>query len=93
VRAAVTAISADSRSAARRFQAQLRDLLVRLGDYPMVGVERPQIVGPPYRFVVFRGFPYLAVYDAHCQPPVIMRVPHGAQDLSNLLRDLPQNDS
>ena len=52
MRAAVTAISADSRSAARRFQTQLRDLLVRLGDYPKVGVERPQIIGPPYRFAV-----------------------------------------
>jgi toxin ParE1/3/4 len=93
VRAAATAISADSPSAARRFQAQLRDLLIRLGDYPEIGVERPQIVGPPYRFAAFRGFAYLAVYDAHLRPPVIMRVPHGAQDLSNLLRDLPQNDA
>lgn len=93
MRVAVTAISADSRSAARRFQVLLRELLIRLGDYPEIGTERRQIIGPPYRFATFRGFPYLAVYDASLRPPLIVRVPHGAQDLSNLLRDLPQNEA
>ncbi len=92
VQAAFVAISADSAWAARRFQALLKDLLIRLGEYPSIGVERPEIIGPPYRFAAFRGFPYLAVYNSRHRPPLVVRIPHGAQDLANLLRDLPLND-
>ncbi|KSB88871.1 hypothetical protein AS593_03780 [Caulobacter vibrioides] len=71
----------------------VKDLLIRLGEYPEIGVERPEVVGPPYRFAALHGFPYLAVYNCRRQPPLIVRIPHGAQDLADLLRDLPLTDA
>jgi len=41
----------------------------------------------PLRFGVVRGFPYLALFDPTTNPPVILRVLHGARDLPELLRD------
>jgi toxin ParE1/3/4 len=92
-RTAFIAISANSAGAARRFQVLLKDLLIRLGDYPEIGFERPEIIGAPYRFAAFRGLPYLAVYNSRHRPPLVVRIPHGAQDLANLLRPLPLNDA
>ncbi|WP_346764905.1 type II toxin-antitoxin system RelE/ParE family toxin [Caulobacter sp. 602-2] len=89
VAAAMLRIAADSPRAARRFQALVRELAVRLGEYPESGFERPQIIGPPFRLAAVRDHPYLAIYDASAQPVLIARVLHGAQDLPNLLRDLP----
>jgi len=63
----------------------------RLGEFPDLGVERPEIVGSPYRFAVVPGFPYLLVYDARRSPPVILRIVHGARDLPKVLRNLPRS--
>lgn len=86
------AIARDSRSAALRFPDAIMALAQRLGEFPMMGLERPEIVGPPYRFVSVHGFPHLVVYDARQSPPLIMRVVHGAQDLPAILHDLPRQD-
>jgi toxin ParE1/3/4 len=34
------------------------------------------------------GFSYVIVYDASREPPLILRVLHGARELPELLRDL-----
>ena len=38
-----------------------------------------------YRFWSVRGFPYLLVYDAEAQPPIILRVVHQSRDLPAIL--------
>jgi toxin ParE1/3/4 len=86
------AIARDSRSATLRFPDVIVALAQHLGEFPMMGLERPEIVGPPYRFVAVHGFPHLVVYDARQSPPLIMRIVHGAQDLPAILHDLPRQD-
>jgi len=86
------AIARDSRSAALRFPDVIMALAQHLGEFPMMGLERPEIVGSPYRFVAVHGFPHLVVHDAGQSPPLIMRIVHGAQDLPAILHDLPSQD-
>jgi toxin ParE1/3/4 len=78
----------DSPQAARRLRQAISTLTDHIGDHPLVGTRRPELASDPYRFVVVRGFPYIAVYDASRRPPLIMRVIHGARDLPEVLRDL-----
>jgi toxin ParE1/3/4 len=63
----------------------LRDAVARASErlslLPRTGTERPDIADPPVRFLVLTGFPYLLVYDAESDPPLILRVIHGARDL------------
>jgi toxin ParE1/3/4 len=70
----------------------LRDAVLataqRLGDYPELGVNRPEIATGPYRFLFLTGFPYIIVYNAARTPPLILRVLHGARDLPELPKDL-----
>ncbi len=54
----------------------------------MMGYLRPALAPKPYRFWPLRGFPYLPVYHAAHEPPVILRVLHGSRDLPMLLADL-----
>jgi toxin ParE1/3/4 len=61
----------------------------RIGEYPQIGVRRSDLTATArYRFVVLTGYPYLIVYAADRDPPVIVRVLHGARDLPRLLRTL-----
>jgi toxin ParE1/3/4 len=50
-------------------------------------VSRPEIADEPLRFAVVRGFPYLVLYDPTADPPLILRVLHGARNLPEVLRD------
>jgi toxin ParE1/3/4 len=62
----------------------------RIGQYPQIGGRRPDLTGSArYRFVILTGFPYLIVYAENHDPPLIVRIIHGARDLPRLLRDLP----
>jgi toxin ParE1/3/4 len=38
-----------------------------------------------YRFWSLRGFPYLLVYDAEAEPPIILRFVHQSRDLPGVL--------
>ncbi len=38
-----------------------------------------------YRFWSLRGFPYLLVYDAEADPPIILRFVHQSRDLPGVL--------
>jgi toxin ParE1/3/4 len=60
----------------------------RIGDHPDIGVSRPTLARPPYRFLPLTGFPYVLVYNAARRPPLIARVLHGARDLPEALADL-----
>jgi toxin ParE1/3/4 len=54
----------------------------------MSGSARREIADERCRFAPVRGFPYIVVYDATRSPPIILRLLHGARDLSEILRDL-----
>ncbi len=82
-------IAKDGRKAALRFQARLKAAVIRLGEHPQTGVTRPEWAHEIYRFIVLSGFPYLLVYNSQRQPPVVMRILHGFQDLSEILKTLP----
>ena len=61
----------------------------RIGEYPQTGGRRADLTASTrYRFVMLTGYPYLIVYAADRNPPVIVRVLHGARDLPRLLRTL-----
>lgn len=79
----------DSRKATLEFQTLLRTVLRQLGDYPETGSARPELAAEPYRFRAMHGFPYVIVYNSRRQPPVVMRVLHGSQNLPEILSTLP----
>jgi toxin ParE1/3/4 len=90
--AAANWIAGDSPKASRRFQTELREALVLLGDFPMIGASRPEHAPEPYRFSLLPGFPYVLVYNCRRRPPVIMRILHGSQDLPEIPSTLPFSD-
>ena len=85
---AVRWIAADSRSAAQALRRSVIEAADRIGAYPDVGRGRSELADPPVRFLAMTGFPYVIVYDSGCEPPLILRVLHGARDLPEVLRDL-----
>jgi len=52
---------------------------------PKLGRLRPDLAPARYRFWSVRGFPYLLVYDAETEPPIILRVVHQSRDLPAIL--------
>lgn len=85
----VTWLEGDSRKATLAFRTLLVTLLHQLGDYPETGAARPELAAEPYRFRVMHGFPYVIVYNSRREPPVVMRVLHGSQNLPEILSILP----
>jgi toxin ParE1/3/4 len=81
-------IGRDSPAAARGLREAVRRAAVLIAEHPEIGFLRPEIVAPPRRLLVVRGFPYLLVYDPALRPPSVLRVVHGARDLPEVLRDL-----
>ena len=82
-------IAQDNPAAAQGLLDAVLRAAERIGQYPRIGVRRPDLTANPrYRFVVLTGYPYLIVYAADRDPPVIVRVLHGARDLPRLLRTL-----
>jgi plasmid stabilization system protein ParE len=49
---------------------------------------RAELAPQSTRFLVVSSFPYVIVYDASREPPLILRVLHGARELPELLRDI-----
>jgi|SRR3954465_15420995 toxin ParE1/3/4 len=70
----------------------LRDAVVaaavRIGKHPRIGALRTELAPQSIRFLVVSGFPHVIVYDTGREPPLILRVLHGARELPELLRDL-----
>jgi toxin ParE1/3/4 len=71
---AADALLAAAIAAARRLQAR-----------PKLGRVRLDLAPARYRFWSVRGFPYLLVYDAAAEPPIILRVVHQFRDLPAIL--------
>jgi toxin ParE1/3/4 len=72
--AAADALLAAAIAAARRLQAR-----------PKLGRVRLDLAPARYRLWSLRGFPYLLVYDAEAEPPIILRVVHRSRDLPAIL--------
>ena len=84
----VTWIAAENPTAARGFRMALEQLAIAIGDHPESGAVKPHIASPPARFLPIRGYPHVAVYTPARDPPLILRVLHGARDLPDILHDL-----
>lgn len=88
IREAVNWIARDNPVAARGLLRAVQAAARSIGEHPYSGVPRPELAEPDIRFLVLRGYPYLAVYNAEARPPRILRVLHGARDLPEVLQDL-----
>ena len=76
-------IARENPAAARGFRDALNRLATAIGEHPRVGVLKPHLASPS-----IRGFPYVVVYTPDRDPPLIVRVLHGARDLPEVLRDV-----
>jgi len=82
-------IARDNPVAAQGLLDAVLNAAERIGQYPQIGAHRPDLTASArYRFVVLTGYPYLIAYAVDRDPPVIVRVLHGARDLPRLLRTL-----
>ena len=72
--AAADALLTAAMAAARRLQAR-----------PKLGRVRLELAPERHRFWSLRGFPYLLVYDAEAEPPIILRFVHQSRDLPAVL--------
>ncbi len=80
-------IASENPVAAKGFRVALDKLAGTVGKHPRIGVLKPSVASPPIRFFPIRGFPYIVVYTPDRDPPLIVRVLHGARDLPEVLRD------
>ena len=78
----------DNPTAARALRDAVSAALAKVGQFPSLGFVRPDLADAPIRFHVLHGFPYVLVYDADAQPPLVLRVLHAARDLPELLQDV-----
>ena len=81
-------IAKDNPLAARGLRTAIQKMAKMLGEHPHAGRERPDIAPPPIRFIALPSYPHIIIYDAAMKPPMILRVMHGARDLSELLEDM-----
>jgi toxin ParE1/3/4 len=72
--AAADVLLAAAMAAARRLQARRK-----------LGRVRLELAPERYLFLSLRGFPYLLVYDAEAEPPIILRFVHQSRDLPAVL--------
>jgi toxin ParE1/3/4 len=86
---AVRWIAADNPVAAEALRAAVVLAAERIGRHPHIGSLRPNLTSSNrHRFVVLSGFPYLIVYAADREPPLIVRVVHSSRDLPRLFQNL-----
>jgi toxin ParE1/3/4 len=81
LRAAAAWIRRDSPRAAAGLREAVQHAAINIGDYPGIGVERPDWTSLPFRFLAVTGYPYVVAYDASVSPPVIARIVHTSRDL------------
>jgi len=85
---AVRWIAKDNRVAAAGLRQAVVDAAARFGDHPHLGAVRVELADDPIRFLPLIGCPYVIVYDSAVEPPLILRVLHGARDIPEIMRDL-----
>lgn len=67
----------------------MRRAAQRIGDFPEIGVTRPDLAPDQFRFLVIPVFDYLVVYQAEGLPRArIMRILHGKRHLEAVLASL-----
>jgi toxin ParE1/3/4 len=81
-------IAKDNPTAALALRGAVQKVALMLGNHQNSGRERLDIASPPIRFLALSGFPYIIVYDAASNPPLVLRVLHGARDLPELFDNL-----
>ena len=81
-------ISRDNRAAARALRNAVAVATKRIGQHPVIGSLRSELLPEPYRFVSLTGFPYAIVYNRDRNPPLIVAVLHTARDLKHALKDI-----
>jgi toxin ParE1/3/4 len=86
--AALRWIAKDNPAAARGLRGAVARAAERIGQHPQIGSLRPDLADEPYRFLVLTGYPYIIVYNAGRNPPLILRILYGARDLPEVLREL-----
>ncbi len=86
--AAVQWITRDNPAAAEALLQAVVKVGERIGKHPHFGRLRPDLADEPYRFVTLTGFPYVIVYNAEREPPLIVHVLHGARNLRQILKNL-----
>jgi len=82
-------IASDNEAASRAMLRATVQSARSIVERPVLGRVRPELLPAPYRFWRVAGFPYLMVYNADRQPPVVLRVLHMARDLGPLLAGVP----
>ncbi len=80
-------IAGENPAAARGIRTALDNLATTIGKHPRIGALKAHLASPPIRFLPIRGFPYVIVYTPERDPPLILRVLHGARDLPEVLRE------
>ena len=86
---AVRWIAADNPVAAEGLWAAVIRAAERIGRHPHIGSLRPDLTtSNRHRFVALTGFPYLIVYAADREPPLIVRMAHSSRDLPRLFQNL-----
>jgi toxin ParE1/3/4 len=86
LRDAVLWIRQDNLRAALTLRQDVDRLARLIGANPNLGTARPELGDGGLRAIPLRRFPYVLVYDPRLSPVVIVRVFHGARDISVLLR-------
>jgi toxin ParE1/3/4 len=86
--AAARWIAKDNPVAAQAFRDAVAAAAERIGRYPHIGVTRPELLLPAFRFLTLSAFRYLIIYNAERDPPEIVAIVHTARNLPPLLREL-----
>jgi plasmid stabilization system protein ParE len=79
-------IAPENLQAADRLQAELLAACQRIADKPGMGHWRRDLTDKPVRFFTVRKT-YLIVYDPASEPLAVIRVLHGARDVSAQLEE------
>jgi len=79
-----TYIASDNLDAADRLEAEFFSACQRVAVKPDLGHFRRDLTNKPVRFFAVRGA-YLIVYDPATEPLEVLRVLHGARDISWIL--------
>lgn len=82
VREIIAYVRRRSPKAAKQVQADLREAMRRLADFPRSGHLREDLTDEPVRF--WCVYSYLIVYRPDTKPLEVIRVIHGARDVGEM---------
>jgi toxin ParE1/3/4 len=85
LREALLWIEKDNPVAADTLLTTVLEAVRRLQERPQLGWVRLDLAPARYRFWSLHGFPYLLVYDAEADRPIILRFVHQSRDLPRVL--------